>query len=148
MMKAAAPRVGGDRMAPIPAAARMPPPCLLRVAGLAQQRPGDAAEGHGGGDAGAGHRAQQEAGQGHGPAGTRLRLPESGERQVDEELGGARGAQHRAVDREQNDVGRRDVGGNPEQPLRAHDVVADEPDPLEGRRVNGAGTKDPKYAHR
>ena len=28
MMKAAAPRVGGDRMAPIPAADRIPPPGL------------------------------------------------------------------------------------------------------------------------
>ena len=108
---------------------------FLRVAGLAQQRPGDAAEGHGGGDAGTGHGAEQEAGQGHGPAGARLRLPERGEREVDEEFGGARGAQHGAVDGEQNDVRRRDVGGNPEQPLRPHDVVADQPDPVEGRRV-------------
>ena len=58
--------------------------------------------------------------------GAARRPPERGERDVDEELARARVLEHRAVDREQHDVGRGDVERHPEQPLGAHVEVGDD----------------------
>ena len=68
MRNAAAPRVGGDRIAPMPAADRMAPPTSAGYPRLPQQRPRDGAQHDGGGDAAAGHRAEQKTGQRHGAA--------------------------------------------------------------------------------
>ena len=67
------------------------------------------------------------------------RLPERGERQVDEEPGGAGRGEHRAVDREQDDVGGGHLHRHAEHALGAHDVVPDEARPAEGRRRERAG---------
>ena len=126
MMNAAAPSVGGERIAPMPEAASTPPPWSLRVLRLAQDRPGDAAQRHRGGHPRPGHRAQQEPRAGRGPAGPRARAPEGGEADVDEELARARVLEHGAVDREQHDVGGGHVERHAEDALEPHVGLADD----------------------
>ena len=99
---------------------------VLRVAGAAQQRPGDRAERDRGGDAGARDGAEQEAGQRGRAAGAGAAAPERGVGELDEEARGARVLEHRAVDREQHDVGRGDVERDAEHPLQAHVALADD----------------------
>ena len=112
---------------------------FLRVAGLAEQRPGDTTEGDGRRDSRARDRAEEESREGHRAAGPGFGLAEGREGEVDEELGGPGRPEDRPVDGEQDDVGRCHVGGDTEEPLRAHDVVADEADPVEGRGVERSG---------
>ena len=82
---------------------------LPRVAGPAQDRPAHRTQADRGRGAGAGHRAEQETGQGHRAARRGAGLAERGEAQVDEEPAGPGRVQHRAVDGEQHDVGGADV---------------------------------------
>ena len=86
---------------------------LGRVARPAQHRPGHRAQADRRRGPRAGDAAHQETGQRHRPARGRARFAERGEGQVDEELAGPRGVQHRAVDGEHHDVGGRDVQRHP-----------------------------------
>ena len=126
MMNAAAPRVGGERIAPMPEAASTPPPWSLGYSALrrigqvmlpsvtvvATPEPG--------------HRAQQEPRSGGGPAGPRAGAPERREAHVDEELPRARVLQHGPVDREQHDVGGGHVERHAEDALEPHVGLAHE----------------------
>ena len=103
-----------------------PAALILRVAGLAQQRPGDAAERDRRGDAGARDRAEQEAGECARAPRAGAAAAEGGERDLDEEARGAGELQHGAVDREQHDVGRGDVERDAEDALQAHVGLADD----------------------
>ena len=126
MMKAAAPSVGGLQDRADAGGGHDPAALVLGIAGLAQQRPGDAAERDRGRDAGAGDRAEQEAGECGRPSRAGAAAPERGERDVDEEARGAAELEHRPVDREQHDVGRGDIERDPEDALEAHVALADD----------------------
>jgi hypothetical protein len=93
---------------------------VLRIAGLAQERPRHRAERHRGRHARARHRAEQEPGQRGratrpGPAAPERRVGE-----LHEEPRRARVLEHGAVEGEQDDVRRRDVERDTEEPLEAH----------------------------
>ena len=121
MRNAAAPSVGGESSAPMPrgrenrAAHRGP------IAGTTQQRPRDRPS------ITVVATPLPETVPSRKPAsvtvrpgaGARARLPHDGERPVDEEGARARLLEHRAVDREQDDVGRRDVERHAEHSFRA-----------------------------
>ena len=88
--------------------------------------------------------------------GRRPRAAERREADVEEELAGAGVLEHGAVDREQDDVGRRDVERDAEDALGAHDerrrqprqvvaAVADEPAVRDEVAVHGVG--DEQHAH-
>ena len=126
MMKAAAPSVGGDRIAPMPGGGEHAAGGVLRIARLAQQRPRDGAERDGRRHAGARHGAEQEAGQRRRPPGPRAAAAERGVRELHEEARRAGVLEHRAVQREQDDVGRRDVERDAEYPLEPHERLPDQ----------------------
>ena len=65
MRNAAAPSVGGEMSAPMPAAERIAPATSGTIARAAQQRPRDRAQHHGRGHAAARHCAEQKSGDGH-----------------------------------------------------------------------------------
>ena len=163
MRNAAAPSVGGDSSAPMPAADRIAPPVSGAVARAPQQRPRHRSEHHRRRDAAARHGAEQESGERDRPAGpgARARAPHRRHRPVDEERAGAGVLEHRAVDREQDDVGRGDVERHAEDALERHVERADQPldavaavreqrqaDPIElrARRTRRRGTRRPSPA--
>ena len=128
MRNAAAPSVGGEMSAPMPAADRMAPADLGTIPGGPEQRPGDGAQHHGRGDAAARNRTEQETGDRDGAAGRRTgsRSAHRRHRPVDEEAAGAGALEDRTVDREQDDVGRGDIERHAEDALERHVERADE----------------------
>jgi hypothetical protein len=77
-------------------------------------------------DARAGHRAQQEAGERGRAAGPGARAAERRVGELDEEPRGTAELEHRAVDREQHDVGGGDVERHAEEALEPHVALADD----------------------
>ena len=150
MMNAAAPRVGGERIAPMPGRREHAAGRLAGVAGPLEDRPGERAQRHRGRRAGAGHGAEQEAGGGHGAARGGAGAAEQREAELDEEAARAHPVEDRAVDREQHDVRRGDVERDAEEPaglvveavddlLEVHADVRDGPVDRQVAAVVGVG---------
>jgi hypothetical protein len=99
---------------------------VLLEAGLLHHRIGDGADGHGGGDAGAGWSPEQKGRQDHRAAGAVGLVPHERHRKIDEELARPGMLQERAIDREQDDQRGRHVDGNAENALERDEQMADE----------------------
>jgi hypothetical protein len=149
MMNAAAPSVGGERIAPIPAS-RLP-----RISAALQDRPGDRGERHGRRRPRSGDRAQEESGERRGATRARARLAEGREAHVYKVFSRSRVLQNRPVYREEDYVSRRHVQRHAEESFEthvglAHDPVrpvADVPDPGPDRDQGAEiGVRDEEYA--
>ncbi len=93
---------------------------LARVAAATQDRPGHRGERNGRRRPRAGDGAEEKSGERRGAARARARVAEGREAHVYKVLARARVLQDRAVDREQDDVGSRDVQRHPEEPFETH----------------------------
>jgi hypothetical protein len=91
-------------------------------------RPCQRAKRDGGSHAAARNRAQQEARRRNGAArpGPAARAAQGGEGPVDEELARAAIFEHRTINREQHDVGRRDIERHAKHAFERQEVFADD----------------------
>ena len=119
-----------------------------RIARALEHRPGQGRHRDGGRDARPGDGAEQEAGGDDGAAGRggRRLLAEQGEGPVDEEAARAAAVEHRAIEREQDDEGRRHVHGRREDALKGQIVLPDDAVEREATMVEGLGHGRPEIA--